>query len=296
MVDWDRAAIEGTGCGGDESMRTLVAVVVAGLAGAALGAYSARRFELPGLGGLPQVASAASLPGVGAPAVDPAPRRVAALGRIQPRDGLTRVAGPALPVVVVKRLLVEKGDRVRKGDAIAVLDGDETRRAELEKARAELSNAESEMRRNQELRRENVVSESKSESIETRLAMARANVRAAEAELERTSVHAPIDGQVIDVYARDGMRVPPEGIVALGRTDQMYAIAEVFETDVTRVRMGQRARVSSPALLEPLYGTVDRIGMRVGKLDAIGADPPRAPTPAWSRSRSASTTARRPRG
>ena len=46
-----------------------------------------------------------------------------------------------------------------------------------------------------------------------------------------------------------------------------------FETDVVRVRLGQRATVSSPALVEPLHGTVDRIGMRVGKLDAIGADP-----------------------
>jgi HlyD family secretion protein len=253
-------------------MRTLAATLLALAAGVALGVWGARRFEpAPPPGVHPQVASAASLPGVGAPA--PAARAVAALGRIQPKDGLIRVAGPALPVVVVKKLLVEKGDRVRRGDPIALLDGEATRRAELERARAELTNAESEMRRNQELRAGNVVSASKSETIETRLAMARANVRAAEAELERMSVHSPIDGQVIDVYARDGVRVPAEGIVALGRTDQMYAVAEVFETDVVRVRLGQRASVSSPAWDEPLGGTVDRIGMRVGKLDAIGADP-----------------------
>jgi HlyD family secretion protein len=249
-------------------MRTLLGSVLAALVGVAVGAWAVKRFD----------ASAASLPGVAAaPNAEPAPARpprgVAALGRIQPKDGLIRVAGPALPVVVVKRLLVEKGDFVRKGQPIALLDGEATRRAELERARAELENAESEMRRNQELRRENVVSQSKSDTISTRLAMARANVRAAEAELDRTSVRAPIDGQVIDVYARDGVRVPPEGIVALGRTDQMYAVAEVFETDVVRVRLGQRATVSSPALVEPLHGTVDRIGMRVGKLDAIGADP-----------------------
>jgi HlyD family secretion protein len=251
-------------------MRTLWVSLVAGLAGLVLGAYGAARVELPAFSSHRELDSASSLPGVGATA--PA-RRVAALGRIQPKDGLIRVAGPALPVVVVKKLLVEKGDRVRAGDPLAVLDGEATRRAELERARAELANAESDMNRNRQLRAENVVSESKSETISTRLAMARANVRAAEAELERTLVRAPIDGQVIDVYARDGMRVPPEGIVALGRTDQMYAVAEVFETDVTRVRLGQRASVSSPALAEPLHGTVDRIGMRVGKLDALGADP-----------------------
>jgi len=254
-------------------MRTALLLLLAALAGAVAGLYAAQRLTPPGLPASARIASAASLPGVGAPAPVEPPLRVAALGRIEPKDGLIRVAGPALPVVVVQKLLVEKGDRVRAGDPIAILDGEATRRAELERARADLANAESQMRRNQELRREDVVSESKTETISTRLAMARANVRAAEAELERTSVRAPIDGQVIDVYARDGMRVPPDGIVALGRTDQMYAVAEVFETDVTRVRLGQRAVVSSPALAEPLRGTVDRIGMRVGKLDAIGADP-----------------------
>jgi HlyD family secretion protein len=259
-------------------MRTLLGILVAAVVGAGIGAWAAKRFDLDLRAVLAhaQLASAASLPGVGAPApaAAPAPKAgVAALGRIQPKDGLIRVAGPALPVVVVKKLLVEKGDFVKAGDPIAILDGEATRHAELDRAKAELANAESEMRRSQQLRAENVVSESKSETISTRLEMARANVHAAEAELERTSVRAPIAGQVIDVYARDGMRVPPDGIVALGRTDQMYAIAEVFETDVVRVRLGQRATVSSPAWAEPLHGTVDRIGMRVGKLDAIGADP-----------------------
>jgi HlyD family secretion protein len=118
-----------------------------------------------------------------------------------------------------------------------------------------------------------VISDSQREAMAMRLAVAEANLRAAEAELERTRVRAPISGQVIDVIARDGVRVGPEGIVALGRTEQMYAIAEVYETDVARVRLGQRATVTSPALAAPLHGTVDRIGMKIGKLDAIGADP-----------------------
>jgi HlyD family secretion protein len=53
----------------------------------------------------------------------------------------------------------------------------------------------------------------------------------------------------------------------------MYAIAEVYETDVARVEVGQRAEVFSPALPAPLGGTVEWIDLEVGKQDALGTDP-----------------------
>jgi len=250
-------------------MRAVWLATLTGILGFALGVAGQRVWEARELGA--QVSpKAAPLPGVGAA---PAPQGVASLGRIEPKDGLIRVAGPALPVVVVRKLLVDKGDRVRSGQVIALLEGERTRTAEVERARADVANAKSERRRSDELARGAVISDSKRDADATRLAMAEANLHAAEAELERTRVRAPIDGQVIDVIAREGVRVGPEGIVALGRTDQMYAIAEVYETDVGRLRLGQRATVASPAFGTPLHGTVDRIGMKIGKLDAIGADP-----------------------
>jgi HlyD family secretion protein len=93
-----------------------------------------------------------------------------------------------------------------------------------------------------------------------------------QAALERQYVRAPFDVQVIEILARQGERAT-QGIAEVGRTDRVYAIAEVYETDIGRVKLGQRARVESPALSGPLEGSVDRIGRKVGKLDAIGADP-----------------------
>ena len=78
---------------------------------------------------------------------------------------------------------------------------------------------------------------------------------------------------MIEVHARAGERVGPEGIIELGRTDAMFAIAEVYETDITRVRLGQTARITSPALPGPLTGKVDWINLKVGKQDALGTDP-----------------------
>jgi HlyD family secretion protein len=78
---------------------------------------------------------------------------------------------------------------------------------------------------------------------------------------------------VLDVHTRAGERVGFDGIAELGQTDAMYAVAEVYETDVQRVRVGQRATISSPALPHAVSGTVDRIGLKIGKKDVLSVDP-----------------------
>ena len=88
-----------------------------------------------------------------------------------------------------------------------------------------------------------------------------------------SEVKAPMAGQVLRVHAHAGERVGPEGILELGRTEAMMAVAEVYETDIGRVAVGQRAKVTSPALPVALNGTVQRIGLMVAKNDALGTDP-----------------------
>jgi len=53
----------------------------------------------------------------------------------------------------------------------------------------------------------------------------------------------------------------------------MYAVAEVYETDIGLTKVGQHATVRSPALVPELTGTVERIGMKVRKLDVLDSDP-----------------------
>jgi len=115
--------------------------------------------------------------------------------------------------------------------------------------------------------------EHQAEAIESRIPVATASLERARTELERTRVTAPFDGRIIEVLARPGELVRPEGIVELGRVDRMLAIAEVYEADIGRVELGQRARISSPALAETLTGRVERIRHKVQKLDQIGTDP-----------------------
>lgn len=90
----------------------------------------------------------------------------------------------------------------------------------------------------------------------------------AQAELEDLYVRVPVEGQILKINTRVGEQVnTSEGIVELAQTNQMYAIAEVYETDISKVRMGQRATVVSEngGFKDEVEGTVDHIGLQIGK-------------------------------
>ncbi|MEO6027809.1 MAG: HlyD family efflux transporter periplasmic adaptor subunit [Candidatus Binatia bacterium] len=201
------------------------------------------------------------------------PVAVTALGRIQPKDGVVRIAGPSGVSVVIAELLVEQGDRVAAGAVVARLDQWELRQAGVTRARAEFEHADRELRRFDRLFDEAIVSAAERDARRMRARIAAAEVALAEAELALAMVRAPVAGQVLKVHARAGEKVGPDGIAELGRTDPMYVVAEVYETDVGRVRLGQRATVSSPALDGVLEGTVERVGLMVGRKDVLGNDP-----------------------
>ena len=82
-----------------------------------------------------------------------APLGVGALGRIEPLYGVLRVSGPSSPSAnVVKRLLVEEGDRVEAGELLATIDTDTILEASVREHEAELKYAELEYGRSQKLR------------------------------------------------------------------------------------------------------------------------------------------------
>jgi HlyD family secretion protein len=204
---------------------------------------------------------------------DPDSDAVTALGRLEPRGGPVRVAGPSVPVAVIAELEVEEGESVKEGQVLARLDRFALQQAVVRQREAELAQAEAELRRAKNLAQGLAGAASKREDAEAIVRAAQATLDAARAELELALVRAPIAGRVLEVHARAGERVGPEGVVELGRTDEMFAVAEVYETDIGRVKAGQRALVSSPALAKPLAGAVERVGLKIGRLDVVGADP-----------------------
>lgn len=108
---------------------------------------------------------------------------------------------------------------------------------------------------------------------EAAIDVARARIKRRVAEHDRAFVRAPFAGRVLRVLAEPGEYVGEGGLLELGRVDRMMAIAEVYETDIGRVAVGQGAMVSSKALAEPVSGKVAFIRPKVHKQDEIGTDP-----------------------
>lgn len=200
-------------------------------------------------------------------------RAISCLGRLEPGDGVRVVASPAPNGGVIAELKVSEGDRVEADQILATLTSHPLKRAEVSRLKAELDNANIEAARLRRLSSGAAASKARVESAEIDVRVAKAALAAARAQLELSIVRAPMAGQVLEIHARRGERVGPKGVLELGATDRMYAVAEVYETDIGAISTGQTAIILSSALASPLKGSVERIGLKVGRMDVLGTDP-----------------------
>lgn len=95
----------------------------------------------------------------------------------------------------------------------------------------------------------------------------------AEARAKRLTLYAPVDGRILNVRVKPGEEIGSGPILNMGNTERMRTVAEIYETDIAHVRVGQDAVVKSRALPKPLSGKVVRIGNMVFKNDVLNVDP-----------------------
>jgi HlyD family secretion protein len=99
---------------------------------------------------------------------------------------------------------------------------------------------------------------------EADLAAAEANEQRARRDFEVSTIYAPADGKVLRINAHEGEGVGLAGLLDIARTGRMFVIAEVYETDIGRVRVGQHATISGDLLgTTILTGAVERIAHNV---------------------------------
>ena len=109
---------------------------------------------------------------------------------------------------------------------------------------------------------------------ENELEAALADLKKAQADLETAYVRSLQDGQILKIYTRPGEQVSSDGIVEIGKTEQMYAVAEVYESDISKVKVGQQVKVTSNSFPDnTLQGTVEKIGFKIERQDVINEDP-----------------------
>lgn len=105
------------------------------------------------------------------------------------------------------------------------------------------------------------------------LTKAQASVKQAKANLEQAYVRSPHGGRVIEIHTQAGELISNQGILELGQTQQMYAVAEIYDSDIPKIRPEQTAIITADALPQPLKGTVEEVGLRVKKQSALDIDP-----------------------
>ncbi|MEH6589675.1 MAG: HlyD family efflux transporter periplasmic adaptor subunit [Halioglobus sp.] len=201
---------------------------------------------------------------------------ITCLGRIEPADGVLLLAGPSGVTggsTVIAELKVEEGDWVEPGQIVAVLDDYQLRSAEVNRQKELVADASVRLKRLKSLSSTQSTSKAKLDEVNYEVRALKADQRVYEARLEMSLIRAPTRGQILEIYTRPGEKVGASGVMELGETDNMTVVAEVYETDVKRVQLGQVATISSPAFLQPISGKVSRIGLKVGKMDVLNVDP-----------------------
>lgn len=108
---------------------------------------------------------------------------------------------------------------------------------------------------------------------EARLAAAEAALAKARADAELSRVRAPFAGTVLRIIARPGDQVGSEGLLEIGDLTRLDVVADVYETDLPRLRIGAVAEVLVPGEARRFTATVREIGWTVRRQTQANTDP-----------------------
>lgn len=263
---------------------------------------------------------------------------VASLGKLVPAGEVIRVSAGSEAGCAVRRLFVQEGQRVKRGQVIAELDRASVRGSQVAVAKRHVALCEARLRQVQApgkaadiasqdaliarlrnelaqckldaerfeyLFKEGAVSANESEQYGTRyrskkceldaaianreslvqvrdvdVQVAEEELQQAKSELERAVAEArnelivaPTDGVVVAVNTHAGEREANAGIVELANNNKMFARADVYESDVAGLRIGQRAEITGDAIRVVIRGKITRIGNAIVAQSINATDP-----------------------
>lgn len=146
---------------------------------------------------------------------------------------------------VLTELRVKRGDKVEKGDVLAILS-DEAREAQVAQARALFAARKAEYEARKKLIEGGNMARLELGNLEAQWKAAEATLAAAEAERERGQVTAPFAGIINDVPAEVGLAAfsfAGKEVAQIVSLDPMLAVVEVAERRLGGIKVGDKAEV-----------------------------------------------------
>jgi len=216
---------------------------------------------------------------------------VAATGKINPEFKVA--INPEVTGEIIQ-LPVQEGDRVKKGDLLIKIKGDQyvaqnerleanlqSAKASLKMREAELTKVELDYNRIKELYSKGLSSDSELETSKSNYLSTKASYQAAEAnvaqseaslkeimdQISKTAIRSPMDGVVTKLNVELGERVFGAGfsmgsdIMTISDLSNIEAVVEVDENDVVLVSVGDTATIKVDAFKDQEFkGLVSEIG------------------------------------
>lgn len=108
---------------------------------------------------------------------------------------------------------------------------------------------------------------------QARRASAEAALSKARADAALARIAAPIAGTILRIHARPGDQLGADGLLDLADLDALDVVADVYETDIPRLRLGAAAEIIVPGTATRFAATVREIGWQVRRTTQAGTDP-----------------------
>ena len=217
---------------------------------------------------------------------------VAALGQLSPAGEIRELAAPisqfgASPRIT--KLLVSEGDFVKKGEILVIFENRKKLIVDLEKMENLIKtiNLEIELKEEQIKRYELALEKDAysfvqlSQRKDELLKLQKQKINSVgdkkniEIDLFNSELKSPIDGFVLSINTRVGERPNNDGILEIGSSQNMEALIEVYESDISRVFISQKVDLTSEngGFKEILKGKVIRISPKVKQRKVLSTDP-----------------------
>ncbi|MDV6341380.1 efflux RND transporter periplasmic adaptor subunit [Nitrosomonas sp. Is24] len=201
----------------------------------------------------------------------------------------------------VEQLFFQETDQVKAGDTLAILSDHLKKKAQVDAAKARIKVLEAqraveqaalafnkrEYSRYQSLEHSSATSISLADAkrlaleqsginlkrLSAEITQAQSELKINAAELSNTQIVAPINGTLLKIFARPGERIGDKGMLEMADLTELDVVAEVYESDLLRIKTGQSGCIHAVGFKRPYQAQVRELGFLVRKNDLNDTDP-----------------------